>query len=163
MKRTLLVSGALALALGMIGCGGAANTNVNVKAANTANTATTASTPANTAVAVTNTNTAANAATAPAGAAQDFTVVNKTGVVINALYISPADKDDWEEDILGKDQLADGETLDIKFNREEKTDKWDLKVEDSKGNSIEWHDLDLLKISEVTLHYKDGKGTAEVK
>lgn len=159
MKRTILLTGALALAAGMIACGGGTNVNVNANkpAANAANSNTTA--PANTA----SNSTASNTATAPAGAAQDFTLINKTGVIINSLYISPADKDDWEEDILGKDQLGDGETVDIKFNRDEKADKWDLKVEDSKGNSIEWNDLDLLKISKVTLHYKDGKGTAEVE
>ena len=40
---------------------------------------------------------------------------------------------------------------------------WDLKVVDSKGNSIEWNDLNLVEISEVTLHYKDGKAWADVK
>ena len=130
-----------------------ANTNTAANAASNANSA------ANTAA-----NTASNTAAAPAaGAAQDFTLVNKTGVIIDKLFVSPADADDWEEDVLGQDTLADGATLDIKFKREEKAPKWDLKVEDSKGNSIEWHDLNLLEISKVTLHYKDGKGTAEVE
>lgn len=163
MKKTILIVGILMLASGLIACGGAANTNINVRPANAANTTNTNTAPANTASNANASNTAGNTATAPASAAQDFTLINKTGVIINALYISPADKDDWEEDILGKDQLGDGETLDIKFDREEKADKWDLKVQDSKGNSIEWTGLDLLKISKVTLHYKDGKGTAEVE
>lgn len=161
MKKTILIVGVLAFSLGLVACGGAANTanNANAKPANASNaTNTNATNPASNANSM-----ATNTATAPAGAAQDFTLVNKTGVIINSVFISPADQDDWEEDILGKDQLGDGETVDIKFNREEKADKWDIKVEDSKGNSIEWHDLDLLKISKVTLHYKDGVGTAEVE
>ena len=40
---------------------------------------------------------------------------------------------------------------------------WDLRVEDSKGNAIEWENLNLLEISKVTLHYKDGKATAETE
>ena len=46
---------------------------------------------------------------------------------------------------------------------EEEAEKWDLKVADKEGNSIEWNDLNLLKIEKVTLHYNDGKATAEVE
>lgn len=161
MKRNLLIVAILALALGLIGCGGATNVNVNAKPAN-ANTPTNANTTSNTAA---NTNSAANTAAAPArtGADQDFMLVNKTGVIIDKLYVSPSDKDDWQEDILGQDTLADGASVEIKFSPKEKSAKWDLKVEDSKGNSIEWTDLNLTEISKVTLHYKDGKGTAEVE
>src|SRR5213592_2040906 len=116
MKRTLLVTGALAFSLGLIGCGApAANVNVNAtKPANAAN----AAAPAN---AASNTNAAANTAAAPAtaGAAQDFTVINKTGVIIDKLFVSPSDKDEWQDDILGQDQLADGASVDIKFHPKE--------------------------------------------
>jgi hypothetical protein len=166
MNKTLLVTGALALSLGLIGCGAPAATNVNVKA-NTANTTAPANTAANAAANTANTNSAANTAAAPAtaGADQDFTVVNKTGVVIDKLYVSPSDKEDWEEDILGQDQLADGATLNIKFHPKEKTAKWDLRIEDTKGNSIEWTDLDLTEISKLTLHYDATakKATADVE
>ncbi|MGI8820457.1 MAG: argininosuccinate lyase [Chthoniobacterales bacterium] len=94
---------------------------------------------------------------------QDFTLVNKTGVEIHNLHVSPADKDEWGEDILGQDTLADGESAEITFKAKEEAEKWDLKVADKSGNSIEWSDLNLLEISEVTLHYEDGKATAEVE
>ena len=94
---------------------------------------------------------------------QDFTVVNSTGVEIHALYVSPADKNHWGSDILGKDTLADGQSVEIKFNPEEEAEKWDLRIEDGKGNSIEWTDLDLMEISKVTLDYDDGKATARVE
>jgi hypothetical protein len=94
---------------------------------------------------------------------QDFTLVNETGVEIHALYVSPADKDEWGKDILGKDTLASGQSAEIKFSPKEEADKWDLRVEDSKGNSIEWTDLDLTEISKLTLHYADGKATADVE
>ncbi len=101
--------------------------------------------------------------TAPAAdtaGAQDFTLVNATGVEIDKVYIAPHSSDDWEEDILGQDTLADGQKVDIKFHRAEKAAMWDLRVEDSKENSIEWENLNLLEISKLTLHYKDGKATA---
>jgi hypothetical protein len=94
---------------------------------------------------------------------QDFTLHNNTGVVINALHISPHSTDAWEEDILGQDTLADGESLEITFSRKETAKLWDLRIEDSKGNAIEWENLNLLEISELTLHYKDGKAWADVK
>jgi hypothetical protein len=103
---------------------------------------------------------AATQPTAPAAGAQDFTLVNSTGVEIDKVFITPHDSDDWEEDILGQDTLPDGQKVDIKFNRAEKAALWDLRVEDSKGDSIEWDNLNLLEISTLTLHFKDSKPTA---
>ncbi|HEX8137787.1 MAG TPA: hypothetical protein VF544_09380 [Pyrinomonadaceae bacterium] len=95
--------------------------------------------------------------------AQDFTLENQTGVSINELYVSPHTSNDWEEDILGVDTLADGDSVDIHFDRSEKSALWDLKVVDKSGNSITWENLNLLKISKLTLHYKNGKAWADVE
>ncbi|HYY58423.1 MAG TPA: hypothetical protein VE842_13905 [Pyrinomonadaceae bacterium] len=94
---------------------------------------------------------------------QDFTLVNDTGVTINELFVSPHSSNEWEEDVLGQDQLADGESVNIHFSRSEKAAKWDLKVTDKEGNSIEWADLNLLEISKVTLHYENGRAWADVE
>jgi hypothetical protein len=101
-------------------------------------------------------------ATAKAGD-QDFTLVNKTGVEIHALHVAPHSSDDWDEDILGKDTLGNGESLEIKFGRHDKAHHWDIRIEDEKGNSLTWENLDLTTISEITLHYKDGKAWADIK
>jgi hypothetical protein len=103
------------------------------------------------------------ASTAAAQGKQDFTLHNNTGVEIHKLFISPHDVNEWEEDILGRDTLADGESVEVHFSRKETSKDWDLKVVDKEGNSIEWESLNLLEISEITLHYKDGHATAEVK
>jgi len=97
-----------------------------------------------------------------AQAAQDFTVVNKTGVEIYALYVTPHDADDWGDDILSVDTLAVGKTVDITFSRKEKAKFWDLRIEDEEGNFIEWESLNLLQIDTLTLFYKNGKATATV-
>jgi len=94
---------------------------------------------------------------------QDFTLVNHTGVEIHKLYTSPHSSDEWEEDVLGEDTLADGESLDITFPKREKAAHWDLRVEDSKGNSLTFTDVNLKETSEVVLHYKDGKAWADLK
>jgi len=103
------------------------------------------------------------AATPAVAGEQDFTLVNHTGVEIHKLYTAPHSSDDWEEDVLGEDTLADGESLDITFPKREKAAHWYLRVEDSKGNAITFENLNLKEISEVVLHYKNGKAWADLK
>lgn len=103
-------------------------------------------------------------AAAPAVAGdQDFTLHNQTGIEIHKLLISPHRADEWGDDILGQDTLSDGESLDIKFKRNEKAAHWDLRIEDKDGNGVTWEDLNLLEISEITLHLKGGKAWADLK
>src|SRR5579863_2954871 len=102
------------------------------------------------------------ASAAPMGD-QDFTLVNKTGVEIHALHVAPHSSDEWGEDILGKDTLANGESLEITFGKHDRAHHGDLRIEDEKGNSVTWENLDLMKIEEVTLHLKDGKAWADLK
>lgn len=97
------------------------------------------------------------------GGKQDFVLHNETGTEIHELYVSPHSANEWGEDVLGRDTLPAGESVKITFDDQEKQVKWDLKVADEKKHSIEWQNLDLSKISEVTIHYKDGKAWAEVK
>jgi hypothetical protein len=87
-------------------------------------------------------------------ARQDFMLVNKTGYDIKEVYVSPSKADDWEEDVLGDDELEEGTEQPIKFSRKEKTCKWDMKVVYSDDDSsVVWHDLDLCKISKITIKY----------
>jgi hypothetical protein len=96
---------------------------------------------------------------------QDFILHNQTGVEIHSLYVSPHSAGDWEEDILGRDTLPSGETVKVTFEDRDKHVKWDLKVTDKDGNALEWYDLNLIEIEEVTLHWdaQKGKGWADIK
>jgi hypothetical protein len=89
-----------------------------------------------------------------AEAKQDFTLVNKTGYELNAVFVSPGHGDAWGEDVMGRDTLGDGESVHITFKRAEKTCEWDLKVvytvDDS---SAVWHDIDLCSVSKITIRY----------
>ena len=105
----------------------------------------------------------ANSSEVSAQGAQDFVVVNRTGVEIYAMYVSPHTTNEWEEDVLGADTLLPGESLLITFSRKERARLWDLRVEDDEGNYIEWQKLNLLKISKVTLFYRNGRATAVVE
>lgn len=94
---------------------------------------------------------------------QDFTLHNETGVEINELYVSPHKSNDWEEDVLGQDTLADGDSVAIHFSPRTKPKLWDIRIVDGDGDSIMWENLNLLEISEVTLYFKDGRAWAELK
>jgi hypothetical protein len=93
----------------------------------------------------------------------DFTLLNRTGLTINELYVSPSKSDDWEEDVLGRDVLKHGETVDITFARNETSCTWDLKIVDSDGDSVSWSSIDLCTAAHITLQYEDGKPTATIK
>lgn len=93
----------------------------------------------------------------------DFTLINKTGLTIHELYVSPAKDDEWGEDILGQDVLKNGEKVDIEFSPKAKTCNWDLKIVDEEKDSVEWTNLDLCKANEITLLYEKGKPTAVIK
>ena len=160
MKKLSLICGVACALLLTAACSAPAPANSNAPAnANATANANAAASPAASPAANAN----ASNANSAAGAAQDFTLVNKTGVEIDKVFISPHDADDWEEDILGQDTLPDGQNVEVKFDRDETAAKWDLRIEDKQGNDIEWENLDLLKISKLTLRYKDGKGTADVE
>ena len=91
---------------------------------------------------------------------QDFTVINETGVLINALFVSAADDENWEDDILGQDQLGASEEVEITFPGGEDADLWDLRVEDADGNFITWEDLNLSAITRLTLHWDGSNAKA---
>jgi hypothetical protein len=161
MKKLSLICGTACALFLAAACSSPAPANSNATAnsnaanRNAAPAANTAATPA--------TNANSNSSASEAGAAQDFTLVNETGVEIDKVFISPHDSDDWEEDILGKDTLPTGQSVEIKFDRDETAAKWDLKVEDKQGAAIEWTELDLLKISKLTLHYDAATKKATAK
>lgn len=93
----------------------------------------------------------------------DFTLLNRTGVVIMELYVSPDEANDWEEDVLGRDVLKHNESVDITFSRGEKSCDWDLMIKDEDGDEIEWDSLDLCAASHITLLYQNNKPTAVIK
>ena len=99
-----------------------------------------------------------------AGAAdQDFTLVNATGYTIEQVYVSPIKVTDWEEDVLGRDVLANGESVRIRFPKRENVCHWDIKVVYDDGEEAIWADFNLCEVSRITIHYtrKSGETWAE--
>jgi len=94
---------------------------------------------------------------------QDFTIVNKTGVIINELHVSPNDSDDWGEDILGQDVLDLDQECDIQFHPKDDACLWALRITDSDGNAIEWEKIDLCKAVKIVLHWDGHKAWADIE
>ncbi len=89
---------------------------------------------------------------------RDITVVNKTGAVIQSLFISAVDTEDWEEDVLGLDVLADGESVEISFSGYEKGQcTFDVLATNEDGDAWLLPDVDLCETATVTITAKSIK------
>ena len=89
----------------------------------------------------------------PAKAAdQDFTLNNHTGRIMKALFVSPVGQDSWGSDIMGSDVLADGASVDVKFERNEDQCNWDVRGEFEDGAFAEVRDVDFCTVSVVNFN-----------
>lgn len=94
---------------------------------------------------------------------QDFTITNETGYALKHIYVSESANEKWDEDILGRDVLEDGEEFELSFDKAEKTCKWDMKVIYDDGESAVWQNLNLCKISKLTLRWNKNTGVTSAK
>ena len=85
---------------------------------------------------------------------QDFTLVNKTGVAINELFIGPNSSDDWGDDILGTDTLASGDSTDIVFDPKTKAARWDIQLIDENGKKHTKYDINLIQVGTIIVTSK---------
>ena len=101
-------------------------------------------------------------AVSTAAAARYVSVTNLTGSNVNALYLSPHDAPTWEENLLGTDVLADGESLAIRLDAPALPARWDVRA-DGAGRHAEWRDLDLRRASTITLRVDGRVAVAELE
>lgn len=80
-----------------------------------------------------------------------FTLANFTGATIRAVYLSPSNSAGWEENVLGGNTLADGDSVEIRLNPENGIGAWDLRVEGVDERYAEWKDLRLEDGARITL------------
>lgn len=92
---------------------------------------------------------------------QDFDLVNATGYTIAEVYVAPSSSDEWEEDVMGRDMLENGETVRIEFAPRQKICDYDIKVVWDDGDEAFWEGFDLCTVSEVTLYWDNGRAWAE--
>ncbi len=84
---------------------------------------------------------------------QNFSLKNRTGYTISEVYVSPTKSDEWEEDVMGRDVLADGDNVDIAFSRREHSCIWDVKVVFEDEISAEWEGFNLCDVSTIAIFY----------
>jgi hypothetical protein len=85
----------------------------------------------------------------------DFTLVNKTGYGIKAVYVAPSSSKQWGESIIDE-PLEDGQSVDVEFQpKAASIKKWDIMVswEDEDDPDVYWTGAQLSDISKITLKY----------
>jgi cytoskeletal protein RodZ len=169
MNSKMLIGGLTAILLiaGACSKSGTTNQTTNTTTTTTASNTTNRTTapPASNTSNTSTSNTSSTNTSASTEGKQDFTLINETGIEIDQLYVAPHTDAEWsgDTDILGRDTLPTGARVDIKFSPREQAALWDMKIVDTNGKAVEWNSLNLLEISEITLRYKDGQPTAEVR
>lgn len=89
-----------------------------------------------------------------AGNHLDFTLTNFTGTSLRSVYLSPSTSKGWEENILAGTELKDGDNVKIRFDPNEKSIEWDLRIEGVDGHFAEWKNLKLGDLTKITLALK---------
>lgn len=83
-------------------------------------------------------------------------VINGTGYGIKFLGFNTPDDDEWDENELGDNAvLPNGNGIYVKFNEADDGCVWSFRISwaDPGYPDVLWRDVDLCKISEVTLKY----------
>ena len=97
--------------------------------------------------------TVAVSATAAHADPRDFTLNNGSGVVIEQVYVSSSAVTSWEEDVLGRDVLMPGESVNITFNRFTAGDcLYDIKVVADTGAEGQMNQVNLCEVTDVTFN-----------
>lgn len=89
------------------------------------------------------------------GAPQDVTIVNGTGYEIWYVYVSPADADSWGKDRLGDDVVPAGDSFLVCLPGYDETCIFDIRVEDSEGDSYIKLDVDLCALESLEFTLED--------
>ena len=83
-------------------------------------------------------------------------VINGTGYGIKFLGFNTPDDDEWDDNELGDHGvLTNGNGVYVKFNEADEGCVWNIRISwaDPGYPDVMWHDVDLCKISKITLRY----------
>jgi len=93
------------------------------------------------------------AAPAASGQAENSStqLTNMANFDMYSLTISPANANQWEENLLAQRTLPNGDVMNLMASKTAKAEAWDLKVTDKEGNSVTWLSLPLNAKGQITL------------
>lgn len=86
---------------------------------------------------------------------RNFTLANHSNRAVVQLFISPANVNEWEEDVLSVDTLADGASVEVQFVDDLDECVYDLKIVHDDGDSAIWGGINLCEANEVGIQYQD--------
>ena len=78
------------------------------------------------------------------------TIKNRTGWTMLRFYASDSRTDDWEEDILGRDVLEDGENVRVNIDDGSGACIYDFKAEFTNGQELTRFRINVCSVSEYT-------------
>ena len=81
-----------------------------------------------------------------------FKLTNESEYTIDQMYASPADKDEWGEDILGQDKLEGGNFVTVTVTNGTEACVFDIKVVDEDKQEHELTGIDICKNNELTFN-----------
>ncbi len=81
-----------------------------------------------------------------------FDLHNKSSYNVIEFYASPSDVGDWEEDILGLDILASGDSTEVTIADGRTQCEYDLRFVFEDGDVVEDGGIDLCETGSYTLH-----------
>jgi len=89
---------------------------------------------------------------------QPMDVLNNSPYPITALFICPANSENWQE-VLGGTELRSGEQRKVIFALNDNVYKWDIKVVDASGNFTVFQNQRIKHdFTSIDYYYKDGTG-----
>ena len=87
-------------------------------------------------------------------------IVNETGYSLNYIYFSPSDFDDWGDDILEGNSLADGDSIEVNLDREYDGSKYiyDLQAVDEDDDYYSIYEADISENNTITVTMENYDG-----
>lgn len=79
-------------------------------------------------------------------------IINNTGVPMTHFYASASEEDNWQEDILGRDILDDGEEVNVNVDDGSGECLYDFKGVFKGGQSVVKKKVDVCKIGKFTFN-----------
>lgn len=79
-----------------------------------------------------------------------FDLINNSSVTLHELYVAPHESDNWEEDIMGTDTLASGETVSVTIADGKDTCDYDMRFVAEDGSVLE-RNVNLCEMGSFTL------------
>jgi hypothetical protein len=83
---------------------------------------------------------------------RDFKFINNSNSVVVALYVSPNNVDDWQDDVLADAVVNPGESGTVRFTPNDGADTciYDIRIDTDDGQTVIKYNIDLCQTDTIT-------------